>query len=514
VAVVKPPRLVVAVVIDQFGSYALDKYLPHLSEDGAIRRGIARGVYVERVAYPYASTNTAPGHAAIHTGATPRVSGVTSNSAFDPKTGKHRAFVADGKHMVIGRPKASASPSVLRVDTVGDALEKATDDRALVVSLAGKDRAAVISGGRLGDLAVWYDYKIPAFTSSTYYGERLPPWLDSWLAANPLDALLAPWEASDPALLARAAGKDDGLGEEQWYGFGIKFPHEPAKAERPYSVLRATPQLTDYMLRLARETVEQMDLGADEVVDLLALSISATDYAGHTFGPDSWEYFDNLLRADRALAELLDWLEKRGPVAVLITSDHGVARLPKQAGPDAGRNYPDEIEKLAKTAAREVLGKGRWVRGFNRPFIYLDPELSGERRARVVAAIQKRLEAERGIAMAADVHQARGWADDPDMLKRSVGLSLAEGIPGDLYVLPARGWVIDESRPRGAGTTHGTPYDFDREVPVIFWGPGVSPHREAGPLPQARVAPTLAALLGVPPPEHVSAEPLVGAPKK
>src|SRR5690606_13120482 len=127
------------------------------------------GVYVERAAYGYANTNTAPGHAAIFTGAPPAVSGVISNQVVDPARGTID-FVDDGKHAVYGNPRDFVSPLGLRVPTVGDALKAQRGDAAQVVAISSKDRAAVLSGGRRADLALWYDTAIPGFTTSSFYG--------------------------------------------------------------------------------------------------------------------------------------------------------------------------------------------------------------------------------------------------------------------------------------------------------------------------------------------------------
>ncbi|HZO15458.1 MAG TPA: DUF5690 family protein, partial [Polyangiaceae bacterium] len=507
------PRLVVAVVIDQLPSWALDKYLPHLPENGVLRRGIARGTFIERARFGYARTNTAPGHASIFTGAPPSQSGITSNSIYDDASAGEQPFVSDRRHRVHGRTDATASPLMLRVETVGDVLERETRDRAWVVSLAVKDRSAILSGGKRADVAVWFDHRIPAFTTSSYYGAP-PAWLARWQSAQPSKNLLQTWRPYDAELSARAAGRDDGAGEGDWLGLGRTFPHRIGETKEPYGVARTAPVLTERLMSLARRAVTELDLGGDDIVDLLAISIAGTDYAGHTFGPDSWEYFDNLLRADRALGGFVRWLEARGPIAVLITSDHGVARLPEQLR-QGGRVYPDQLVATAERAVRDALPDRAppprgWVRAFVRPFFYLAPELEGEARARAKRAIVEHLGFGPGIHMLVDVDEGQAWSHSANPLLRSVGLSLARGAPGDVYVMPSSGWVIDEGMPRGAGTTHGTPWSFDAEVPVIFWGPGVAQKRVRGPLGEERVAATLAALLGVPLPRHLRAAPLPG----
>ncbi len=504
-------KLVVLVVIDQLGSATLAKYLPFLPENGAFRRGVARGSYFANVGFDYANTSTAPGHAAIITGAPPWQNGVTSNSIYDAKTGKEVPFISDGEHEVIGHPGRTAAPIVLRVPALGDELERHTGDKSLVVSVSGKDRAAILLGGKQADLAVWYDHAIPGFTTSTFYSQALPSWLGGWMEAHPISSIMVPWTPRDPALLARAAGPDAGEGEGGDYmKLGSTFPYDPNKTPDPHGMLRLFPQLSEYTVELAKLCADQLAMGRDEVVDLLALSVSGTDYTGHSFGPDSWEYLDHLIRVDLALGALFDALEKdRGEIAVLITSDHGVMPLPPQNPHGGGRLYEEEIVETAKRAAKAAAGDDSLVVGYVRPFIVFSGA-AGDTRDALVKAVSDALEKHPGIHRVFDARAAGRLRQSADRIERAVGLSIADDTPGDLYVLNADGWVNDEGRPRGAGTTHGTPWKADRFVPVVVWGPGVPQAKHDEELSQLRVAPTVARLLDIPIPAHMGGKPLPG----
>lgn len=506
------PRVVVAVVLDQLAARSLDRYLPHLDEDGAIRRGVREGALHRQVVYSYAGTYTAAGHAAIHTGAPPATSGIVSNEVWDRARDREAPIADDATHAVLGVEGAFASPAALRVETVADVLERASGGRAITVSLSVKDRGAVFAGGRRPDLVLWYDVRLPGYTTSSYYAASTPTWLDEWQRAHPIDALLAPWEAEDPELLARVLGPDDAPGEGDWEGLGVTFPHDPRASSRPYSVVRATPASSEHLIALAEEAAHRLDLGADEVPDLLALSISSTDYVGHVFGPDSWEYLDNLVRVDRALGAFLDRLaEARGPIAVLVTSDHGGAPLPERREGESGRLLPDLLLSELEDALDRALGEGAWVTAFVQPFVYLsEAARAPEVRERAVAATIAHLSARREVALAADAREATAWREHADPVRRAVGLSVPDDVEGDVFVVPREGFVVDEGMPTGAGTSHGTPWAYDRTVPVIVWGPGVSRLETNEPLEQARVATTLAALLGVPPPRSAPREPLPG----
>jgi arylsulfatase A-like enzyme len=504
---------VVAIVYDQFPSWAYDRYGDLLSPEGALRRTRSRGAS-HIVEYPYATTHTAPGHAAIFSGRPPSENGVAANELWTPERGL-RSVVDDGEHAVFGLPDAFASPGILLGTSVADALRQ-THPAAKIVGLAGKDRSTVLAIGRDPDLALWYEKRLGRITSSSYYGEALPGWVESWIAANPIERYFDDWDPADPESLQRLLGPDDAPGEGDYQGFGTTFPHNPGATRDPGRTFRAAPRSTEYLLDLARIAVRELELGADDIPDLLALSVSSLDYTGHVFGPDSWEYVDHLVRIDAAVGTFLAELEETTSVAVLITSDHGGGHLPEIASkdfPDAGRVYPDTLPEQMNAAIERVLGDGDWVGAYAPPFVYLTPSArEPDVRDRATEVLIDALEALPEVHSAHDAREATSWRNDPDPLRRAVGLSVPADHAGDVFVVLAPGSVADEGFERGKGTGHGSPWPHDRQVPVLFAGPGVTHTSSTTPLAQDRVAATLCDLLGIAPPERLRAiAPLPGS---
>ncbi|HXU10454.1 MAG TPA: alkaline phosphatase family protein, partial [Candidatus Binatia bacterium] len=170
-------RLVVLLVVDQLRPDYLDRLAPRFGPDG-FRRLIRQGVRFTGCAYPYALTETGPGHATLATGTTPDRHGIVSNDWYDPVTKKVIAAVDDPDSPLVGAPGNGVSPRRLAVDTIGDALRLATRGAARVWSLAGKDRSAVFGAGRGANGAIWYDIHSGLFITSRYYRETLPPWVE------------------------------------------------------------------------------------------------------------------------------------------------------------------------------------------------------------------------------------------------------------------------------------------------------------------------------------------------
>jgi hypothetical protein len=79
-----------------------------------------------------------------------------------------------------------------------------------------------------------------------------------------------------------------------------------------------------------------------------------------------------------------------------------------------------------------------------------------------------------------------------DDLGRAVTLSFYGPRSSDLVILPEPYYLFDAT-----GTTHGTPYDYDNHIPVIFFGPGVKPGGYYEKIAMNDIAPTLSAMFGV-----------------
>ncbi|MDH3817174.1 MAG: alkaline phosphatase family protein, partial [Myxococcales bacterium] len=288
------------------------------------------------------------------------------------------------------------------------------------------------------------------------------------------------------------------------------FPHDPREAPDPWYAFSGTPESSEYLMAAAYAVVKGERMGTDDVPDFLALSVSGTDIVGHVWGARSWEYADNLRRIDRALTHFVKLLQARGPVTFVLTADHGVAELPERARAESrtGGRLPGEfLTASAERAADEALGEGDWIAAYVPP-LFTYTATGKARHEELTKVLRKALPSVNGVKAVYDARVPRKLRESHDDIARLVGASLPNDPPGDLYLVTEPGW-FDALSEQG-GTNHGTPWDYDRRVPVLMWGTAIERRTSQDVHDVLRVATTLAALLNVPAPAGAPRDPLPG----
>ncbi len=515
--------VVVAIVVDQLAAWVAAEVLPHFQESAGFGRLLREGTYVEDVRFAHAVTDTAPGHAALFTGAPPSVTGVVANAVLDPATGAPRAILFDPSMQLTTaagvQPRPGSSLARVRTETVADRL-RAEEPEAVIVSLSIKDRGAIFGGGAKPTATLWFDASSGSFVTSTAFADALPGW--ALPAASPPIAALE-WSPRDVLWLGeRARVPDVRAGEGVLPGMSNAFPHPLGSGEQPASVYRFSPFADEGVVDLAIAALGALPMG--EKPTLLALSLSANDYIGHVYGPESWEVLDNLSWLDASLARLFAALDERlgrDRYAVVLSADHGTAPLPETddearywcgaaANPfelpcaAGGRLHMEMLlPELEALAVRTVGRPGPWILGVVSPYMYLAPraaELDAGVREKVLGSLGARLERERGIAETVAVSSIEQPCPGPsdDSLAALVCRSVAAA-SGDLYLVPERGHFFHVGYTPEGGCNHGTPYLYDRSVPLLIRAPGRVRvgQRLQGPRSFATFARTAASLLGV-----------------
>lgn len=488
-----PPKLIVLLVVDQLRADYADRYGQQWKS--GLRRLYDQGAELRNARYPFLATITCPGHFTIATGTHPHRHGMILNTWYDRARKKVIDCTDDPAAPLLAYPPAPAplpdgeSARNLLVPTLADEMTAQLPEPPRVAAFSLKARSSVGLAGHGTGVVLWFDGG--SWMTSRAFAPEPTPWVSRFVAANPVSV-----KRSWVRVLPEAAylDEDDGKGENASSGWTRTFPHVLEDPAAPFARWPYSPDAGDYLGALARAALTEMKLGQGPGTDLLAISFSNTDLAGHKFGPRSHEVQDSLVRLDATIGALLDALDRQvGNYVLAMTADHGVAPIPEQT-PDGGRLLLPRVKEAVNAAIARELGPGTHVVEAVANDLYLADgvrdRLAARRgaMARVLAALRKLP----GVADAFDGAQLTNVAKVKGRTRRAAALSYHAGRSGDLVMVPAPNWVVGE-----LGTNHGSTNDYDQHVPVIFFGKGIRPGKYRQAITPADVAPTLGSLVGV-----------------
>jgi hypothetical protein len=302
------PKLVVVVSVDQLCYEYLERFRDGFADDGFFRRVDREGASFSECHHRHAFTFTGPGHSVLTTGSYPRYTGIVGNGWFDPQLGRDRYCVEDKDVKLVGVPDGVGdgpmSPANLHVETLGDALKRATDGKAKVIGISLKDRAGILMAGRKADAAYWFDDR--RWVTSTWYRKELPGYLRAFNESGATDQYAGQtWNLLLPREKYHHYRPDDYPHENDGFGLGRAFPHTLAAAtDKQFDAqFPCTPFGNDLTLSAARLIIAEEKLGQRDVTDMFCLGLSSNDYLGHQYGPYSLEVEDATYRLDRQLGD-------------------------------------------------------------------------------------------------------------------------------------------------------------------------------------------------------------------
>ena len=501
-AATPPPKLIVMIAVDQFSADLFAEYRGKFT--GGLAR-LASGIVFPSGYQAHAATETCPGHSTILTGSHPARTGIVANNYFDLAVGREdkRIYCAEDESVAgasSGSGKYAASIQHLLVPTLGD-LMKARDPAAQVVSVAGKDRAAIMMGGRRADELMWL---VPTGLTS-YRGTALSP--TATQASNAIAAAIGQPRAG-LTLPADCANRDIAIPVND--KGGSVGTGRLARDAGDFRKFMASPEADGAVLATAAALRQVRKMGEGSGTDLLIVGLSATDYVGHGAGTEGAEMCLQMTGLDRELGDFFARLDATGiDYAVALTADHGGHDMPERnrqnAWPAAQRVDPALAPEALGKAVAEKLGLPGPLLYGDGPFgdMYLSKALTPAQRKSAMTEILARLRAHPQIeaVVTADELASRPIATrapDTWSLLDKLRASFYPGRSGDfVVVLKPRVTPIPEAG-MGYVATHGSVWDYDRRVPILFWRKGLAGFEQPNAVMTVDILPTLASLIGVP----------------
>lgn len=474
------PKLVIGIVVDQMRYDYLIKFQKNFTKGGFVKL-MNEGIFLKNVHYNYIPTYTAPGHASIYTGTTPRYHNIIANEWYDKFQKKVIYCVKDELVASIGTTNENGkmSPKNLLASNICDELKLMYKNQSKVISISIKDRSAILPAGHLADAAYWWDEQTGNFISSTYYTQQLPQWFINFNQQNlSLQYLQKNWDLLLSKHKYISTLPDSNQYEKSILGNNSpRFPYDFSDdvKNQKVSKLKYTPYGNSILIDLAKECIIQEKLGKNKQTDFLCISFSSTDYIGHYYGTESLELEDTYYRLDRDLNNFISFLDKnigKDNYLLFLTADHAAA-INTQYLKDKGFNVNYFSEEKLKTDLKKYLFQQ-----------YKDSTLIAE-----ITNEQIFLNKEKIPLLNIDIYQlkrniqsfcyqypeiAEVYTND-DLIRNNIKDYSLYGLVANGFSPSISGDVVYVLHPGNMdyiskGTTHGSAYNYDTHVPLIFYG--------------------------------------------
>lgn len=485
---VNSPKLIIGIVIDQMCYDYLYRYQDKFCENGFLKI-MNQGTNCRNTLYNYVPTYTGPGHASIYTGTTPNNHGIVGNDWFEREGNKLINCVEDLNVKSVGTSSGDGlcSPINLKTNTITDQL-KLTYPSAKVISMSIKDRGAILPGGHLSDGSYWYDYATGKFITSSFFRNELPEWASKFNAENQVEKYMQQtWNTLLDLGAYGESGPDNSPYEHLLPGkTSPTFPYDlksmNSGTTTNYDVFVSTPFANTYLTDLALRSLNAENLGKDEQTDFLCISYSTPDIAGHAFGPYSVELEDMYIRLDLEIARLIKKLEEevgKDQFVLFLTADHAVVPVPQYLVDKklpGGYVFLDEkLNTLKKDVALKFgVNLISMEENLN---IYLDHHSIDSLkidRNKVADYVAAKIAEWAGIKAVFTAQQLISAGND-DEWREMVRKGYHPNESGDVLFILEPGYLpkSKESESAHKGTSHGSAFNYDTHVPLIWYGKGI-----------------------------------------
>ena len=516
----EPPKLVVGIVVDQMCYDYLYRFQDKYSDRGFVKL-MKEGTNCRSTHYNYVPTYTGPGHASIYTGTTPSNHGIVGNQWFVKPKGVSVNCVSDDNVKTVGSSsnKGKCSPHHLLSNTITDQL-KLTYKGSKVISISIKDRGAILPGGHLSNGSYWFDKEEGKMITSDFFKNELPSWVNEFNALNyPSNSMSNIWETLYPISTYTESEPDDSKYEILFPGKSKPvFPYDLSVVpeKRKYELFISTPYANTYLTDFAIQSITSEGLGTRKESDFLCVSYSSTDILGHAFGPYSIELEDMYLRLDLELSRLIKTLEEKvgkDNFVLFLTSDHAVVPVPQylidKKLPGGYLSLEQKIIELNEVL--QVKFGSKFIQSNVNNNIYLDDktiQLLGLNKEEIVDFIKSEINKWKGVK---EVFIYKDLTLDCE--KSKWGNMVREGYvrdrSGDLIFILQPGYLTEYSDKSHKGTSHGSAFNYDTHVPLLWYGKGVEEKEVFRKIDITDIAATLTHILNLQTPSSTTGTPIL-----
>ncbi|MEY3324249.1 MAG: hypothetical protein RLZ11_563 [Bacteroidota bacterium] len=498
------PKLVVGMVLDQMRWDYLYRYFDRYADKGGFKRLLKEGNSCENTLIPYTPSVTACGHSVVYTGSAPSITGITGNAWWDRDNNRTMYCTEDKNMSTVGSssPQGKMSPKNMLVTTVADELRLATNFKSKVVGVAIKDRGAILPAGHSANAAYWYDNSVGKWISSTYYMQTLPAWAVDFNNKNLTDS----YYEKGWSLLYDSSTYLQSTADNKPYEakpFGNNFPYDLKKyIGKDYGKVNTTYFGNELTFEFAKSALQGEELGNDGITDFLAVSFSSPDYIGHSFGPNSIEAEDAMLRFDLSLGAFLDYLDQvvgKNQYVLFLTADHGAAHIPEFMQENklpGGRVYTGKLMDRLNASLQRIYNIKKIILSDDNYQYSLDHaklDSAGIPSADIINWLKKELATEPGIDRVFALNELN-TVPLPASIRKAINLGYHPRRSGDVQVIFKPGF-IDASNT--TGTTHGLWNPYDTHIPLLWYGWGIKKGKTYRETTMSDIAPTLSSLLKI-----------------
>ncbi len=499
------PRLVVNIVVGSMRAIDLERYSDNFTAAG-FNRAYTEGAKFTTAAYNYHGGSTPTSLATISTGALPVTHGVTGYAWYDYTTSERVKLCHDPKHrdLEYDITEGGHSPYHLIAPTLSETLRNELDS-AQTATVALDAISSVVFNGR-GGTALWLDPLSCQWATSTAYAEVLPEWVKEY--NRNLPKRIPKWEAVLPP-----------GGYFNTRDFGLIDKKSPLKLQSTvsaevlaewknyerYESIAYSPVGNEMILEMAWQTVSTLDLGADDVTDMLNVYLDPSKNIISRYGPESIEAEDMYYHLDRSLATFIDNVRRKvegRDVIFVLTADHGTSPsydMIELVGNDNKLFNKDQFAVILNTFIGAKYGSGRWVLGYENRSIYLNHDLIYQQKLSLeevqneVASFALQF---RGVSHALTASAMRG-----SYFGSGYGEKMQNGFyprrSGDVLINLMPEWIEQHDNIRSLS---GSMYRYDTHVPLFIWGSEVPFMKVTRGVDISSIAPTLSNIIGISPP--------------